>query len=216
MTVVEDDPELYTPTPSKIRVTKQPKHKWYDHLKSVFGVRLSRKQQIKEQEEIPEAKTSSPWILPVYVISAERDPYTKHLIPKAAKCTIDTGNLQGNIVSYDFVVDVLGMDLSTFKPLNEKEKTGAVGITANRLIPKGAVYLTWYHKNSTRVFRDMRFLVSPSSHFDLVIGAYSIQMNKILDVPNLVPRDRLKPTPFKPGSTSIPRPPKQLQKHTNT
>jgi hypothetical protein len=109
----------------------------------------------------------------------------RHLIPKEAKCTIDTGNLQGNIVSRAFVVDVLGFTESDFQSLTKAEEDGGTGVTGHKLIPDGAIYLTWYHINSTRVFRDMRFLISEHPMYDLIIGAQSIQKNNILDIPNL-------------------------------
>jgi hypothetical protein len=109
----------------------------------------------------------------------------RHLIPKEAKCTIDTGNLQGNIVSRAFVVDVLGFTESDFQELTKAEEDGGTGVTGHKLIPHGAIYLTWYHINSTRVFRDMRFLISDHPMYDLIIGARSIQENNILDIPNL-------------------------------
>jgi hypothetical protein len=69
--------------------------------------------------------------------------------------------------------------------LTKEEEDGGTGITGHKLIPEGAIYLTWYHSNSTRVFRDMRFLMLEHPMHDLVIGARSIQKNNILDVPNL-------------------------------
>jgi hypothetical protein len=127
----------------------------------------------------------SPWVLPVYVLSRERDEY-RHLLPKEGKCTIDTGNLQGNIVSKAFLVDVLGYTKTDFHRLTKEEEDGGAGITGHKLIPDGAIYLTWYHSNSTRVFRDMRFLISEHPMYDLIIGAHSIRKHNILDVPNLV------------------------------
>lgn len=94
--------------------------------------------------------------------------------------------MQGNLVSRAFVVDVLGYSESSFHKLTKVEKEGGAGITGHKLIPAGAVYLTWYHNTSTRVFRDMRFLVSENPMCDLVIGARSIQKANILDVPNLM------------------------------
>jgi len=102
-----------------------------------------------------------------------------------AKCTIDTGNMQGNIVSRAFVEE-LGYSESSFHKLTNAEKEGGTGITGHKLTPEGAVYLTWYHNKSTRVFRDMRFLISQHPMYDLIIGARSIQKNNILDVPNLM------------------------------
>jgi len=89
------------------------------------------------------------------------------------------------MVSLDFVVDQLGMDPSSFKPLTKLEQQGAIGVTGHRLVPDGAVYLTWYHKKSTRVFRNMRFLVVSNAAYDLILGARSIKEHSILDVPNL-------------------------------
>ena len=127
---------------------------------------------------------SSPWILPVYVLSNERDE-SRHFIPKEAKCTIDTGNLQGNIVSKTFATEVLGFPEPSFQPLTKLEENGGIGVTGHRLIVEGAISLTWYHTNSTRIFRDMRFLVSDNTICDLVIGSRSIYQHGILDVPNL-------------------------------
>jgi len=110
-----------------------------------------------------------------------------------AKCTIDTGNMQGNIVSQRFVEDVLEYPKSAFCSLTKEEEVGAIGITGHQLIPEAAIYLTWYHKKSTRVFRNMRFLISSSQHFDIIIGTRSIQKYGLLDVPNLAtqaPTDR--------------------------
>jgi hypothetical protein len=128
---------------------------------------------------------SSPWILPVHVVSNRQDT-DKHPITKIAKCTIDTGNMQGNIVSRQFLEQVLEFPASSFIKLTEEEESGATGITGDSHIPQGAAYLTWYHKKSTRVFRDMRFLISSNEHCDLIIGAQSIQKDKILDVPCLM------------------------------
>lgn len=101
-----------------------------------------------------------------------------------AKCTIDTGNLQGNIVSRDFVINILEYSEANFRELTEEEKRGGTTVTGDLFVPEGAIYLTWYHENSTRVFRSMRFLVSPHAHCDLIIGARSIVKDKLLGIPN--------------------------------
>jgi len=93
--------------------------------------------------------------------------------------------MQGNIVSREFVEKVLGFPSSSFRKLTKEEESGGTGITGESHIPQGAINLTWYHNNSTRVFRDMRFLISPAQNCDLIIGAWSIQKDKILDVPCL-------------------------------
>lgn len=93
--------------------------------------------------------------------------------------------MQGNIVSRAFLVDVLGYLEADFHKLAKEEEEGGTGITGHTLIPEGAIYLTWYHSNSTKVFRDMRFLISEHPMYDLIIGARSVRENNILDVPNL-------------------------------
>lgn len=127
----------------------------------------------------------SPWVLPVHVLSSRVDS-TSHSIPKLARCTIDTGNLQGNVVSREFVEKVLEYSEENFSKLTKDEELGATGITGHTLIPDSAIYLTWYHEKSTRVFRNMRFLISPIKNYDLIIGARSIKKDNILDVPNLM------------------------------
>ncbi|KAH8598742.1 hypothetical protein B0O99DRAFT_683495 [Bisporella sp. PMI_857] len=168
---------------------KSQKHAWLDRLLKIFCTKSSKQNHtIMGQGSVqPRPETyanSSPWLLPVYVLSTRRDK-DKHHVAMEAKCTIDTGNMQGNIVSRRFVEDVLEYPESAFCSLTKEEEAGATGITGHQLIPEAAVYLTWYHRKSTRVFRDMRFLISPSQHFDLIIGAESIHRDKLLDVPNL-------------------------------
>ncbi|CAD6442774.1 f89a6edd-eb62-44db-92fa-ca1b2a8d573b [Sclerotinia trifoliorum] len=128
---------------------------------------------------------SSPWVLPVHVVSTRRDT-DKHPVIKRAKCTIDTGNMQGNIVSREFVEKVLQYSEANFVSLTAAEKEGGFGVTGHKLVPEGAIYLTWYYDKSTRVFHNMRFLVSPYSQCDLIIGARSIQKDNLLGVPNLM------------------------------
>lgn len=172
--------------------TKVTDYSYFDHLLAVFCIPRQPKfglfrttvsagpPEYNDREEY----FDSPWVLPVYVLSRERDQH-RHLIPKEAKCTIDTGNLQGNIVSRAFLVDVLGYLEADFHKLAKEEEEGGTGITGHTLIPEGAIYLTWYHSNSTKVFRDMRFLISEHPMYDLIIGARSVRENNILDVPNL-------------------------------
>lgn len=76
---------------------------------------------------------SSPWVLTVQVFTSRKDT-DKHTVTKQAKCTIDTGNMQGNIVSRDFVEDVLELSPSNFKPLTAAEKEGGVGVTGHKLV----------------------------------------------------------------------------------
>jgi len=172
---------------SKVLTYERRKHTFANRLRGIFSVKMSKKQRRqKSVQPRPESRSgSSPWILPVYVLSTRQDR-DKHRVPMEAKCTIDTGNMQGNIVSRKFVEEVLEYPESAFCALTAEEEVGATSITGHQLIPQGAIYLTWYHKKSTRVFRDMRFLISPIEHFDLIIGARSIQKDRLLDVPNLM------------------------------
>ncbi|KAF7897188.1 hypothetical protein EAF00_005416 [Botryotinia globosa] len=139
----------------------------------------------KPAEAEPFNMESSPWVLSVSVLSTRKDS-DKKPVPKHAKCTIDTGNMQGNIVSRDFVQNVLEYSEANFVPLTADEREGGFGITGDKLVPEGAIYLTWYHSKSTRVFHSMRFLISPHSQCDLIIGARSILKDNLLGVPNLM------------------------------
>jgi hypothetical protein len=107
------------------------------------------------------------------LLTARRDEH-QHPILKEANCTIDTANLQGNIVSRAFLVDVLGYSEADFQKLTREEEIGGTGIIGHTLIPDSAIYFTWYYSNSTKVFRDMRFLISEHPIYNLVVGARSI------------------------------------------
>lgn len=102
-------------------------------------------------------------------------------------CTIDTGNIQGNFVSQKFLVEQLGVPPADFRPLTERERRGIIGTAQQGFIPQGAVYLTWYHSRSSRVYHNMRFLILPNVHADLVLGAHSIHKYNLLTVPNSMP-----------------------------
>lgn len=83
------------------------------------------------------------------------------------------------------MLNELGYSEDGLLELTPEEKKGGISVTETKLIPQGAVYLDWYHGRSSHVFRNMRFLVSPHSICDLIIGARSIQKNNILGVPIL-------------------------------
>ena len=100
-----------------------------------------------------------------------------------ARCMFDTGCMQGNLVSKEFALE-LGYKESDFKPLSSREKNGGTSATGHPHIPVGALYLTWYHNSSPRLYRDMRFLVSPSQEYELVIGSRSILLHKLVSYPN--------------------------------
>jgi len=198
ITVVEDNSEI--PILNDFKSSKgthymtraPPKLRWIDHFLGVFCIHVTRPTQMEEfiAEKAEQASgdfetgRDSPWILPVFALSTQKYD-GEHYIPKQAQCTIDTGNCQGNIVSKEFLLDVLGYPESAFLELSDSEKLGGIGATGHTLIPDGAIYLSWYHSQSTRLFRDMRFLISPHPHCDLIIGARSIQQHNLLSKPNL-------------------------------
>lgn len=83
---------------------------------------------------------SSPWVLPVMVLSTRKDT-DKQQVPTRAKYTIDTGNMQGNIVSREFV-KILEYSELNFAPLTTEEKEGGYGVTGHKLISlKGLITL---------------------------------------------------------------------------
>ncbi|TGO44443.1 hypothetical protein BCON_0517g00010 [Botryotinia convoluta] len=84
-------------------------------------------------EAVPFDMESSPWVLSVFVLSTRKDS-DKQPVPKHAKCTIDTGNMQGNIVSRDFVQNVLEYSEANFVPLTAEEREGGFGITGDKLV----------------------------------------------------------------------------------
>ncbi|PQE14315.1 hypothetical protein CJF30_00006904 [Rutstroemia sp. NJR-2017a BBW] len=128
--------------------------------------------------------TPLPWVVKVLVLGAHKDENNQP-IPKTAVCTIATGNMQGDIVSRDFLENQLGFQKSSFLELKGTEKRGAVGITGDIMLPKGAINLTWYQKKGSGDFRDMRFLIAPLSGTDIVIGAHSAWKYKLLTAPGL-------------------------------
>jgi hypothetical protein len=122
-----------------------------------------------------------PIIKLVSVLQTERAGTQMH---QQARCCFDTGCLQGNIVSKDFARK-LGYIPSDFKSLRQRERNGGTSATGHIYMPEGVLHLTWYH-NGGRLFRDMRFLVSPTLQFDIVIGAHSILKHGLLLPPKLL------------------------------
>lgn len=64
------------------------------------------------------------------------------------------------------------------------EEHGGKAVTGHIHQVKGAVRVSWYHHTSPKVFVQMRFLVSESDGFDMLIGATSICKEKMLPAPN--------------------------------
>ncbi|EHL01062.1 hypothetical protein M7I_2982 [Glarea lozoyensis 74030] len=123
-----------------------------------------------------------PWIPTVHVLSREKDEDGR-FEEKIAKCMIDTGNLQGNLISKDFLVQHLGHSESEFMQLKESEKAGS-SVSGHQVTPEGAVKLTWYHPSSIIIYRDMRFLVMENAMYDMVLCAQAIEKHKIVNPPN--------------------------------
>ncbi|KAI9646023.1 hypothetical protein NHQ30_005461 [Ciborinia camelliae] len=163
ITIVEEDAQIaILPGLEDSDSTIPPNYSCLDHLMAIiriiFCIPLPKRMKTRSSGPVKGVSSdmeSSPWVLPVLVLSTRRDT-DKQPIPKRAKCTIDTGNMQGNIVSREFVEKVLEYSESNFVPLTAAEKEGGFGVTGHKLVPEGAIYLTWYHSKSTRVFHNMR------------------------------------------------------------
>lgn len=138
-----------------------------------------------------------------------------HVVPKSAstndtrtRCLLDTGCLPGNIVSREFV-DSLGYGQDDFEPLTYTEKEGYQSITGERLTFEAAILMSWYHDTMPLKFRDMRFLISPTSKVDMIIGTRSIVRYNLLAPPVLhAGQDGNKVV--RPRKTSGEQPPKSL------
>ncbi|PQE14130.1 PNG1- with de-N-glycosylation function (N-glycanase) protein [Rutstroemia sp. NJR-2017a BVV2] len=167
--------ELYDLASSKMRqlIYKLP---IFAHKKNSQSVRQTTSPITKLKVE----DFSSLWLSDVFVL-AHRKGENDHPIPKVAMCTIDTGNMLGNLVSREFAVQELGLLDSDFRVLSEHERRGTLGIAGQRNVPESAVYLTWYHKQGARILHNMRFLVVPSLQADLVLGASSISKHRLLE-----------------------------------
>ncbi|KAE9364221.1 hypothetical protein N431DRAFT_104210 [Stipitochalara longipes BDJ] len=152
----------------------------------LFGSRITERAAIAtvEATEIndeDEDDDNCPFIINVQVLPSSNAASKAH---QQARCTFDTGCLQGNIISIEFARK-LGFTSADFKRPSSRERNGGTSATGHAHVPEGVLHLTWYHNSSPRLFRNMRFLVSPSEHFDIVIGANSILKYKLLAPPNL-------------------------------
>ena len=125
----------------------------------------------------------SPYIMSVHAVSTRKDE-NGHFVPKPARCTLDTGNHQGNFVSKKFLLKDLEYPESDLLALNSSERNGGISASNQKLIPEAAVKITWYHVGSPRLFRKMRFLVMSNAQYDLIIGARSIVKHSLLSPPN--------------------------------
>lgn len=185
-------------------VSKIPTHKWVAHLPSPSSPVLGPLQfDCRFFESTASFLTNeqefSPWIQSVFVITMNNS------VPVRAQCTFDTGNYQGNIASRAFLLEVLGYSESMFELLAPGEKAGGIDASGQTLIPLGAVSLTWYAGRSTRIFRNVRFLVSPHHHYELIVGAPFIEANGLLGAPNFMITERKSEFSCRESSGTVPR-----------
>jgi len=90
--------------------------------------------------------------------------------------------VQGNIISSSLA---RRLGYADFQPLTENEQQGGTVATGEIHKVSGAIRIAWFHNTSTKVFSDMRFLVSETAQVDLVIGTRSIVKENLLSPPNL-------------------------------
>lgn len=94
------------------------------------------------------------------------------------------------MASYYVIANILHNSDAAFLELTPMEKRGGICVNGNRIIPIGAVELTWKGaEKGARIFRKMRFLVTEEGlepPFQLVIGTQSLAKEKILGPPALI------------------------------
>jgi hypothetical protein len=122
-------------------------------------------------------QTESPFIVDVHV-SPKLDSTKYHKL----RCLLDTGCLQGNIVSQE-IVDSLGFTKADYEPLSWKEKQGGQSVTGELLTVDAAILLSWHHNTSPHRYRQMRFLISPCTKVDMIIGTRSIIKHNLMAPP---------------------------------
>jgi len=161
---------------------------WWDCVKGVFfGLEGVRRRLVANVElAAPEAADIDmfdhnvcPFDITVAVFPCPESAVSKR---QEGRCILDTGCLQGNIISLTFA-NQLGY--TEFQPLKPREKGGGTVMNGQVHNVLGAIHISWYHSTSPKVFRDMRFLVSESASVDLLIGTHSIVRHRLISPPNL-------------------------------
>ncbi|KAM3070565.1 hypothetical protein ACMFMF_008018 [Clarireedia jacksonii] len=140
ITLVEEDPEFIAEQQTTVddRMRFDKKKKPLDIILNAIskiccmGIPKERMAEQKVMNRVPTEDFCSPWISDVYVVTAPHDP-DNDPASKLARLIIDTGNVQGNIVSRAFVEE-LGFSESSFRELKEHEKRGGIGITNDKLV----------------------------------------------------------------------------------
>ncbi|KAJ8107114.1 hypothetical protein OPT61_g9088 [Boeremia exigua] len=96
-----------------------------------------------------------------------------------ARCLLDTGCFQSNIVSKRLVED-LGYTEADYEPLSETERFGSTTLSGEHISFEGVIRLSWHHNTSTHRYHRMRFLVSTTTQCDMIIGVRSITKYNLL------------------------------------
>ena len=115
----------------------------------------------------------------VTVLVSPRDDGTNY---ESTRCLLDTGCLSGNLVTRD-LVERLGYVESDFEPPTPYESQEGQTLTGERFPIEAAVFLSWHHKSSPVIYRDMRFLIVSSSRFEMIIGSDTISKHGLLTPP---------------------------------
>ena len=103
-------------------------------------------------------------------------------------------------MSLDFV-ERLGYKRGHFEELNSEEAAAGITALGNMVVPEGAIRLSWYHSESSKVFTAMRFLILENTEVDLLIGVHSILQYNLILPPNFeVQKTR------EGGSRHVPKP----------
>ena len=122
-------------------------------------------------------QTESPFIVDVHVSpKLDSTSYSK------LRFLLDTGCLQGNIVSQE-VVNSLGFTKADYEPLSWKERQGGQSVTGELLTVDAAILLSWHHNTSPHRYRQMRFLISSCTKVDMIIGTRSIIKHNLMAPP---------------------------------
>ncbi|KAH6614804.1 hypothetical protein C7974DRAFT_379742 [Boeremia exigua] len=119
-------------------------------------------------------REASPFIKDVW-ISPKHNSNDYH----RARCLLDTGCFQSNIVSKRLVED-LGYTESDYEPLSETERFGSTTLSGEHIAFEGVIRLSWHNNTSTNRYHRMRFLVSTSTQCEMIIGARSITKYHLL------------------------------------
>ncbi|KAF2464167.1 uncharacterized protein BDR25DRAFT_346844 [Lindgomyces ingoldianus] len=191
-TLIEEDPDIIKhPAAIHRRRTQVAvvSLSWWDCVKGFFlgpgkvKPKLTATAEIADLEDADEKmfddKTECPFFLTVSVFPCQGSDVVER---QEGRCVLDTACLQGNIISIEFAHR---LGFTQFKSLKPRERNGGIVASGNIHNVSGAIHVSWYHCTSSKVFRNMRFLVSESAPVDMVIGTHSIVRHQLISPPNL-------------------------------